>query len=128
MKQFKTVLLIVAIVCSTLSYAQTNDSIPSTFNFFKSLNFGLNTTNYNFNFKKIALKKNLSFSSYNPITKLNDTYLIIDGEYSYSKSNFLFENNFRAQKIDSYNPYGASNMSTALLLGTVGEFLNKIQD
>ena len=81
-----------------------------------------------FDFYNVDLLKNgLLFSSYNETTKLNDSYLINNEEYVYTKSSMLLENNFRNLKIDSYNPYGVSNVKSALILGVVGEFLNKIQ-
>lgn len=127
MKKFRTLLFMTLLVFGTSIYAQSKDSLNTKHNMLGSLNFKIK--NYALDFKDIDFtKKNLFFSSYNETTKLNDSYLISNKEFIYSKSNLLFENNFRGQKIDSYNPYGVSNLETGLILGVIGELLNEIQN
>lgn len=60
-----------------------------------------------------------TFSIYNPITGLNDTFT--GGSHSFSKigSNLIPDNQFRDVKIDSFNPYGATDFKSAILLGII---------
>ncbi|EGV44692.1 hypothetical protein BZARG_1541 [Bizionia argentinensis JUB59] len=130
MKKLKTKLIITLLTFGTSVYAQSKDSLITINNVFNSvsLNSNINSTSYDLDLNNINLPtKNLLFSSINKTTQLNDNYLVINEAYIYHNSNFLFENKFKGSRIDSYNPYGASNINSALFLGVVGVFLNKIQ-
>ncbi|MFK7833734.1 MAG: hypothetical protein AB8B52_10690 [Winogradskyella sp.] len=124
MKKTKTIIFLTLLVFSTSIYAQSKDSLLTKTNFFKSFNLDLNTNDYTLDFKNIDFSKNnLLFSSYNETTKLNDIYLLNNDSFIYSKSSLIFENNFRGNKIDSFNPYGTSNLGSALIFGLVSSFL-----
>ena len=129
MKTIKILLFFTMFICSTLAYSQAIDSTNTKYRrLFKNLRLGITIDKYPLHFKSLDFAKNNSqFSSYNSITGWNDNYLHVDGTYSYTNSSFLIENTYRGQKIDSYNPYGASSFNSALILGVVGGFLNKIQ-
>ena len=115
MKTIKILLFLALLVLSTSIYAQSKDSLSTKTNLFKK---------FNLNFKTINFSKNsLIFSSYNETTKLNDIYLINKGSYIYSKSSRIIENNFRRNKVDSFNPHGASNFGSAIILGLLGSIL-----
>ncbi|WP_179317913.1 hypothetical protein [Winogradskyella undariae] len=124
MKNIKTLIFLTLLILSTSIYAQSKDSLLTKTNLFKSFNFDLKNNDYTINFKNIDFSKNnLLFSSYNESTKLNDIYLLNNDSYIYNKSSLIFENNFRGNKIDSFNLYGASNIGSALIFGLVGSIL-----
>tara|TARA_R110002050_G_scaffold129304_2_gene250834 strand:+ start:2049 stop:2426 length:378 start_codon:yes stop_codon:yes gene_type:complete len=121
MKKIKTLIFLTLLVFSTSIYAQSKDSLLTETNLLKSFNFNFKTNNYAIDFKNIDFSKNnLLFSSYNETSKLNDIYLLNNDSLIYSKSSLIFENNFRGNKIDSFNPYGTSNISSALIFGLIG--------
>lgn len=77
-------------------------------------------------FKKISLKFDLKdsskdlFSIYNQNSKLNDIFIIKKDTTNFVKSTINFDNNFRNPKIDSFNPYGASDAKSGLIIGAIG--------
>lgn len=91
------------------------------------------------NFNNVAIGVDASFnkitytnvpstlSIYNPTTTLNDSYMLVGKDYVFNSSSVVLENVTRRNKIDSFNPYGASNVKTAVGLGLVNSFLKKIQ-
>lgn len=111
------------------SYSQINDSIING----KTSKF----YTYKFNFdtiQKNALAINLkldtknsnSFLAYNKNTGLNDLYFIKnDTTYYYVKSINLNDSNQYPKK-DSFNPYGASDFKSGLIIGAVGELFKGI--
>ena len=124
MENIKTVLFLILLVFSTLIYAQSKDSLLTKTNVFKSLNFDFKTNDYTIGFKNIDFSKNNQlFSSYNETTKLNDIYLLNNDSFIYSKSSLLFKNSFRGNKINSFNPYGTSNIGSALIFGLIDSIL-----
>lgn len=60
-----------------------------------------------------------SFSRFNPVTGLNDTYIRYQEKYEYTSSSILLENQLRVSKIDSFNPNGATDIKSALLTGVL---------
>ncbi len=83
--------------------------------------------------KKFPLKfdfkdSNELLSVYNQNTKLNDLYMIKKDTANLVKSTINFNNNFRNPKIDSFNPYGASDAKSGLIIGAVGEVFRSIFD
>jgi len=60
-----------------------------------------------------------SFSRFNPVTGLNDTYIRYQEKYEYTSSSILLENQLRISKIDSFNPNGATDIKSALLTGVL---------
>jgi len=120
MEKYKNLIVIMLIVCYSQLYAQSKDSLNLKLDFLYN--------DFTLNFKRIDFSKNnISFSEYNPTTGLNDNYSLINDEHVYTNSSFLFQNNIRGPKIDSFNPYGASNIQTSLVLGTFNKLLDKIQ-
>lgn len=127
MKNLKRV---VALACLMLASAvlqsQNQNSSNTQYLLFKNIEIDSLDTLYKPNLKNIFLKSR-TFSTYNPNTNWNDHYTVTNQTYVYRKSSLLIENNFRQQKIDSYNPYGSPDVNSALILGVVGEFLRKVQ-
>lgn len=68
-------------------------------------------------YKNKAVTNDYSFSVYNKTTKNNDLYLLNNNSAQYSRSDILIENNFRNNKIDSFNPAGAPNVQSGMLMG-----------
>ena len=60
-----------------------------------------------------------SFSRFNRVTGLNDTYIRYKEKYEYTSSSILLENQLRISKIDSFNPNGATDIKNALLTGVL---------
>lgn len=120
----KTLIFLTLLIFSTSTYAQSKDSLLTKTYLLKNYNFDFKTNDYTLDFKTIDFSKNnLIFSSYNETTKLNDIYLLGNESFIYSKSSLKFENNFRGNKIDSFNPYGSPNIGSALILGFIGSIL-----
>lgn len=82
--------------------------------------------------KKISLKYDLKdsskelFSVYNQNSKLNDLFIIKKDTANLVKSTINFKNNFRNPKIDSFNPYGASDAKSGLIIGAIGGVFRSI--
>lgn len=121
--------VIILVITSANLYSQTNDSISKL----EKSNYNLTATNiYNIGklnnsliwTTKITSKTN-SFSIYNETTKANDLYILNSDILKYTKSFTLNENNFRNNKIDSFNPTGASNIQSGLLMGVFNLFIKK---
>jgi len=128
MEKYKNLIVIMLIVCYSQLYAQSKDSLNLKYKLSKNLKLDFLYNDFTLNFKRIDFSKNnISFSEYNPTTGLNDNYSLINDEHVYTNSSFLFQNNIRGPKIDSFNPYGASNIQTSLVLGTFNKLLDKIQ-
>jgi hypothetical protein len=60
------------------------------------------------------------FTVYNQSTKLNDVFIIKNDTTILVKSINNFNNNYRNLKIDSFNPYGASDAKSGLIIGAIG--------
>jgi hypothetical protein len=91
--------------------------IPTNLDSIKKLNNSLIwTKNYT---------ENKPFSIYNATSETNDLYFINADTIRYIKSNVMIENNFRNNKIDSFNPVGASNLQSGVLLGVFNLLLKK---
>jgi hypothetical protein len=60
------------------------------------------------------------FSVYNQNSKSNDIFIIKKDTSNFVKSTINFNNNFRNPKIDSFNPYGASDAKSGLIIGAIG--------
>jgi hypothetical protein len=66
------------------------------------------------------------FSAYNQNSKLNDIFIIKKDTANFVKSTINFNNNFRSPKIDSFNPYGASDAKSGLIIGAIGGVFRSI--
>ena len=157
MKIIKSVILILFLLLSISFYGQTKDSLQNV-NDLSSKFFAAKFSSID---QPVVLKK-LDIPTqasklvlYNRTTSLYDTYLEVNGSYSYSSSNNIFrpksnffttlflgnnslmENNNLLPNTsflldegvsypvrDSFNPYGASNFSEALLGGVLGLLFN----
>ncbi|MEN2400862.1 hypothetical protein GKZ90_0013840 [Flavobacterium sp. MC2016-06] len=110
-------------------YSQSKDSLPEI----KKIKYRFSSTNLDsikrLNNTLIWTKnnsvKNPYFSIYNQTSKNNDQYAFSTDKVQYVKSNVLTENYFRNNKIDSFNPIGASNLQSGVLLGVFNLFLKK---
>ncbi|QZK91010.1 hypothetical protein IQ05_00128 [Flavobacterium tiangeerense] len=66
------------------------------------------------------------FSAYNQNSKLNDIFIIKKDTSNFVKSTINFNNNLRNPKIDSFNPYGASDAKSGLIIGAIGGVFRSI--
>jgi hypothetical protein len=66
------------------------------------------------------------FSVYNQSTKLNDVFIIKNDTTTLVKSIYNINNNYRNPKIDSFNPYGASDVKSGLIIGAIGGVFRSI--
>jgi len=84
------------------------------------LNVNLNTNKKFFTFNQLQFYTNNDFSIFNQTTMLNDNFSVYNGQFEYRNSVLIPQNSLFNSKIDSFNPNGASEFGSALLIG----FLN----
>jgi hypothetical protein len=84
------------------------------------LNVNLNTNKQFFTFNQLQFYTNNDFSTFNRTTMLNDNFSVYNGQFEYKNSVLIPQNLLFNSKIDSFNPNGASEFGSALLIG----FLN----
>lgn len=122
-------LILVALFGVTSLFAQGKvsflDTIPSKMDCFKINLEESPTKNYVFNFKLIGSKPS-QLSVYNSITKYNDIYFVQEDNYYNSNPKLVMENNWRSNKIDSLNPYGAPNLGSAIVFGVLDVLLESV--
>ena len=122
----KTLLLFTILLFSNVSInAQVDNFSLSEKNIFNALDFQNKNIAANFKINNIQ-KGHLFFNSYNKISQLNDSYSLENKIFIYSKSYLIFENSFRGAKIDSFNPFGSSNINSSLIMGSIDTLLNFI--
>lgn len=127
MKKLKTLSIICLFLISTSLFAQDKDVIDFKKDISSSIKYTINDDILNF--KGLDFTKNLlSFDVYNDITKLNDSFLLTHQSIFYTRSNPVFENDFRVRKIDSFNPYGADGLCSFLVYGVIGKFFNIMEN
>jgi hypothetical protein len=56
----------------------------------------------------------------------DDIFIIKKDTANFVKSTINFNNNFRSPKIDSFNPYGASDAKSGLIIGAIGGVFRSI--
>lgn len=112
----KTIFFTLLFICFTcLGFAQSNTAIVVSGNAFYQLP-AQQAPKLNFikNYKTIG-----SFSIYNNITGSNDSFINSIDSKQASQSTFIFQNQYRGVKIDSFNPHGAQDFGNALISGLV---------
>ena len=120
----------ISILClfffTSILYSQT-DTInkKSLKNFFmlSQKNDIIKNFSLKFDFKDFSKEM---FSAYNQNSKLNDIFIIKKETSIFVKSTINFNNNFRNPKIDSFNPYGASDAKSGLIIGAIGGVFRSI--
>lgn len=65
------------------------------------------------------------FTVFNKTTQLNDFYYVQKDTFYYQKSVFIPENSIYQPKFDSFNPSGASDVGSAVLVGIINTVLGK---
>ena len=68
---------------------------------------------------------NNQLSVYNSFSKNNDNYILQQGEYYALSPKLVLDNNWRGNKVDSFNPYGAPTIGSALVLGFITVLFDK---
>ncbi|MGQ7945162.1 hypothetical protein [Flavobacterium sp. WC2509] len=111
--------IIPALFFCFLSFSQTNDTIYnkaknlSVFSFKPDL-LSKFKPNLNYKFKATTIPV---LSVYNRNTKLNDIYYL-PKDSIYATKSVVF-NTYQFIKQDSFNPYGANNLGTGLIMGAI---------
>ncbi|WP_271855526.1 hypothetical protein [Patiriisocius marinus] len=111
----KVFLLFSYLLLPITAFAQSNNSIVVKNNPFYQLP-ALQTQNIA-SFKTFTLKNIQTFSIYNDVTGLNDTFNSTESSYYYSKPTFIFTNQYRGIKVDSFNPHGSQDLGNAVVSG-----------
>jgi len=128
MKSIKNSLSLIILVFMSLSmYSQSKDSLsikkPKT-----SIYYTFSTQyqpNYSLQFTKYKNQKNnYPFSIYNQATKLNDLYSTNKGVYYYKYSTKNIKNDFNTNKIDAFNPHGATDLGNAIVSGVLSSLFS----
>ena len=113
----KTIIVILFISIGLHGHAQSNTGITVSSNPFYQIQIQQTPT---LDFKRAFSKKApASFSVYNATTGFNDSYTGYRNSFSYSRSTVVTNNQFRGVKIDSFNPYGATDFKSAVLIGVL---------
>ena len=68
---------------------------------------------------------NNQLSVYNSFSKNNDNYILQQGEYYALSPKLVLDNNWRGNKVDSFNPYGAPTIVSAFVLGFITVLFDK---
>ena len=115
----KKIILIIFITVNSIGFSQSKiDTVYCSYNTTFSL---LKSQPLKFTFQKLSpnlfQKKETVFSIYNNVTQLNDNYNYTNDSIKYNYSTKLIENDFRKNKIDSFNPNGAANLTYGLISG-----------
>ncbi len=118
----KILFCLFCLAVSVTAFSQTNKSFVIFNNSFYQLPILQLPTSSTF----IAFtSKNVStFSIYNNVTGLNDTYNSTQSSYYYSAPTFEPSNQSRGVKIDSFNPHGSHNLGNAVVSGLFSLLLN----
>jgi hypothetical protein len=86
-----------------------------------------NLKNYTFQLRSVKFAPEPDFTVYNRTTQLNDLYNVKKDTFYYQKSVFIPENHLFGTKTDSFNPGGAPDLGSALVLGLLNTIFGKIQ-
>lgn len=81
--------------------------------------------NYTFQLSSVKVIPETDFTIYNKTTQLNDFYYVKRDTFHYQKSVFIQQNHLFQPKIDSFNPSGASDFGSAIVLGLINTFIGK---
>lgn len=119
-------LVYILVLSSNLFYSQSKDSLQESK--FYSLHTIANYDKFDYNYLSLDFqtKQDFYLTVYNKSTQQNDLYLMVNDSAKYYKSNIDFNNNFRGNKRDSFNPYGASNAKQGAIIGAIGELFKGI--
>ena len=124
----KGFLLVIALFYSTFFFGQNRilftDIIQVEKDYFK-IQFDDSLVIKN-NFNSINYK-GTQLLVYNSFSKHTDVYFLQNGDYHRSNPKLFLENNFRSSKIDSFNPYGSPNIGSAIVLGVINVFIDKLK-
>nr|WP_315145484.1 hypothetical protein [uncultured Flavobacterium sp.] len=121
-------ILVFTLFYSTFFFAQVGVTVAGNIakkkDYFK-IHFGdLPIIKHTFDFN--AKKDNVSqLSVYNPISKFNDVYYSKNGNYYPLSPRIVLENNLMGTKKDSFNPYGATNLGSAIVMGLITVLFEK---
>ena len=102
----------------------------SSTSYLQTIDFGVFNFDEDFTFSLVLQNKRPNvFSVYDAGTGLNDIYSQnvndLQLPIKVSRSIKLLENDTRAYKIDSFNPYGASSVGEGVLLGAINLLFKK---
>lgn len=81
--------------------------------------------NYTFQLSNLRTNPQNEFSIYNKTTQLNDFYGVKKDTLYYRKSVMMPLNNYYSTHSDSFNPNGAPDFGSAVLVGLINTFINK---
>lgn len=118
--------IIPAFLFCLLSFSQTNDTIYNKTKNLFAFSFKIDSLsklkpNLDYNFKTTYTPL---LSIYNRNTKLNDLYYLPKDSIYFAKS--VIYNTYQFTKQDSFNPYGANNLGTGLIIGSINTVFNCI--
>jgi hypothetical protein len=90
----------------------------------------INSTSFQFKGQKFILSPlkfipEAEFTVYNKTTQLNDFYYVKKDTFYYQKSAFIPENHMFQPKLDSFNPSGASDLGSAVIIGIINTVFGK---
>ncbi|QBN18266.1 hypothetical protein [Flavobacterium nackdongense] len=121
-------IIVVALFYSTFFFAQDRLSVVDTMairkNYFKVYFDNLPVVKYTFDFS--AKKDNVpQLSIYNFNSRSNDVYFLQSGTCIIMSPRINLENNWIGSRKDSFNPYGTTNIGSAVVMGLITMLFEK---
>jgi hypothetical protein len=121
-------ILVFALIYSTFFFAQKAVTLADTLalkkDYFKIHFDNLPVIQYTFDFNA---KKDLASQLivYNSNSRINDVYFLHNGNYISMTPRINLENNWIGSRKDSFNPYGTTNLGSAVVLGLINVLIEK---
>ena len=125
----KPFIIIAFLVSSSCLFAQEHSlvKLPKNLNQLATIHLDvIPKTHYSIGLESLKLDTDKTFSIYNPQTQLNDFYSITPNGIDYLNTKPVFNNLYRGRQIDSFNPNGASDFGSAIVMGVLNSFINKV--
>lgn len=123
--------LIIALFWIVLSFSQTQTEsilyVKSDSLFLKPYTFKGLDWKPKISFNALEFYSKYDLSLYNRATGFNDNYMLYNGKAEYINSQYVDFNGIFNNKLDSFNPNGATEMGGALITGVCNMLLDLIE-
>ncbi len=124
MKKYFVYLLLLS---NVYLFAQVKNVSFQSDQYISDLKINFNKDKQRFTFSQLQLYTDNDFSIYNKTTMLNDNFSFYNGQLEYKNSILIPANTLFNNKIDSFNPNGACDFTSALFTGLLNLTLGLFQ-